>query len=145
MSNIIGIIRDKSGDLNEYASHLSSISENIAFSSVETTQAVSEIATGAQHQASELLFVHNKLADFNEIVQKIYTSLEATKKSIELTDSLSKEGNIQLKRLNQSIESSSESFEIVADKINGLSKMRNKLMKSILLFKTSPDKPIYWL
>lgn len=122
LSNIIGIIRDKSGDLNEYASHLSSISENIAFSSVETTQAVSEIATGAQHQASELLFVHNKLADFNEIVQKIYTSLEATKKSIELTDSLSKEGNIQLKRLNQSIESSSESFEIVADKINGLSK-----------------------
>lgn len=121
LSNIIGTIRKKSGELNEFASHLASISESIAFSSEETTQSVSEIASGAHHQASELLYVHNKLADFNDIVQKIHYSLDATRKNIELTDSLSNEGNVQLLRLNQSIKSSSESFGVVADKINSLS------------------------
>ena len=121
LSNIIGVIRNKSGDLNDYASHLASISENIAFSSEETTHSISEIASGAHNQADELLFIHNKLADFNGIVQQIYNSLEATKNSIELTDSLSTEGNLQLKGLNQSIKDSSDSFDIVADKINSLS------------------------
>lgn len=121
LSSIIGVIRNKSGDLNDFASHLASISENIAFSSEETTHSVSEIATGAHHQASELLFIHNNLADFNDIVQQIYTSLEATKNSVELTDNLSTEGNLQLKGLNQSIKDSSESFDIVTDKINSLS------------------------
>jgi len=88
LSNIIGVIRNKSDDLNDMASHLAQISENIAYSSVETTQAISEIAAGAQHQADELLFIHNKLSDFNQIVQQIYNSLEATKNSIELTGSL---------------------------------------------------------
>ena len=122
LSKIIGVIRNKSDDLNEFASHLATISENIAFSSEESTHAISEIATGAQHQASELLFIHNKLSEFNNIVQQIYSSLEATKNSIELTGSLSNEGNIQLKGLNQSIKSTSESFDTVVDEINGLSK-----------------------
>ncbi len=122
LSKIIKVIRNKSNDLNDFASHLASISENIAFSSEETTHSISEIAAGAQHQASELMFIHNKLADFNDTVQQIYTSLEATKNNIELTDSLSNDGNIQLNGLNQSIKSTSESFDIVADEINGLSK-----------------------
>jgi len=121
LSNIIGVIRKKSDDLNDMAGHLAQISESIAHSSVETTHAISEITAGAQHQADELLFIHNKLSDFNRIVQQIYNSLEATKNSIELTGSLSNEGNIQLKALNQSIKSSSESFDIVADEINRLS------------------------
>ena len=127
LSKIIGVIRNKSDDLNEFASHLATISENIAFSSEESTHAISEIATGAQHQASELLFIHNKLSEFNNIVQQIYSSLEATKNSIELTGSLSNEGNIQLKGLNQSIKSSSESFEIVADEINRLSESAQQI------------------
>ena len=127
LSNIIGVIRNKSDDLNDMASHLAQISENIAYSSVETTQAISEIAAGAQHQADELLFIHNKLSDFNQIVQQIYNSLEATKNSIELTGSLSNEGNIQLKALNQSIKSSSESFDIVADEINRLSESAQQI------------------
>jgi methyl-accepting chemotaxis protein len=122
LSKIIGVIRNKSNDLNDFASQLASISENIAFSSEETTHSVSEIAAGAQHQAGELLFIHNKLADFNDTVQQIYNSLEATKNNIELTDSLSNEGNIQLQGLNQSIKSTSESFDTVVDEINGLSK-----------------------
>lgn len=129
LSNIIGVIRNKSDDLNNMASHLAQISESIAFSSVETTQSISEIAAGAQHQADELLFIHNKLSDFNQIVQQIYDSLEATKNSIELTGKLSNEGNIQLKALNQSIKSSSESFEIVADEINKLSKSAQQIDK----------------
>ncbi|NLX63321.1 MAG: methyl-accepting chemotaxis protein [Clostridiaceae bacterium] len=127
LSNIIGVIRNKSDDLNDMASHLSQISESIAYSSVETTQAISEIAAGAQHQADELLFIHNKLSDFNQIVQQIYNSLEATKNSIELTGTLSNEGNIQLKALNQSIKSSSESFDIVADEINRLSESAQQI------------------
>jgi len=127
LSGIIGVIRKKTDDLNDMASHLAQISESIAFSSVETTQAISEIAAGAQHQADELLFIHNRLSDFNRIVQQIYNSLEATKNSIELTGNLSNEGNIQLKALNQSIKSSSESFDIVADEINKLSKSAQQI------------------
>ena len=37
LSNIIGAIREKSGELNEFASHMASISESIAYSSEETT------------------------------------------------------------------------------------------------------------
>ncbi|HHW22219.1 MAG TPA: methyl-accepting chemotaxis protein [Clostridiaceae bacterium] len=122
LSNIIGAIREKSGELNEFASHLASISESIAYSSEETTQSISEIATGANRQAEELLFISNKLGDFNNSVQKIYDSLEATRENAEITNTLSTEGNVQLQGLNQSIVNTSESFDIVADRINKLSR-----------------------
>lgn len=121
LSGIIGTIRRKSGELNQFASHLSSISESIAFSSVETTQAVSEIAAGASKQAEELLFISGKLGEFNTTVQKIYQSLEASRDNAEITHSLSNEGNIQLQGLNQSIRDTREAFGIVADRINKLS------------------------
>jgi len=121
LASIIGAIREKSGELNQYASHLASISESIAYSSVETTQAVSEIANGASRQAEELLFISNRLGEFNDTVQKIYQSLEATRENAEITSSLSNEGNIQLQDLNQSIRDTREAFGIVADRINMLS------------------------
>jgi methyl-accepting chemotaxis protein len=121
LSNIIGTIREKSGELNDFASHLAAISESIAYSSEETTQSISEIATGATRQAEELLFISNKLGDFNNTVQKIYNSLEATRENAEITNTLSNEGNVQLQGLNQSIRNTSESFDIVADRINKLS------------------------
>lgn len=121
LASIIGAIREKSGELNQYASHLVSISESIAYSSVETTQAVSEIANGASRQAEELLFISNRLGEFNDTVQKIYQSLEATRENAEITSSLSNEGNIQLQDLNQSIRDTREAFGIVADRINMLS------------------------
>jgi len=121
LADIVGKIREKSKELNEFAANLASISESIAFSSEETTQSVSEIASGATLQANELLYISNKLGEFNDIVEKIYRSLEETRKKIEETNNLSLEGNIQLQRLNNSIRSSSESFEIVADGINQLS------------------------
>lgn len=121
LSSIIGTIREKSGELNQFASHLASISESIAYSSEESTQSISEIASGASQQAEELLFISGKLIDFNNTVQKIYNSLEATRENAEITNSLSNEGNVQLQGLNQSIKITSESFDIVADKINRLS------------------------
>lgn len=121
LSGIIGTIREKSGELNEFASHLASISESIAYSIEESTQSISEIASGASQQAEELLHISNILGDFNNTVQKIYNSLEATRENAEMTNSLSNEGNIQLQGLNQSIRNTSESFDIVADKINKLS------------------------
>lgn len=121
LSNIIGTIREKSGDLHQFATHLASISESIAFSSEESTRSISEITLGASRQASELLFISGKLGDFNDTVQKIYHSLEATRENAKITNNLSNEGNVQLQGLNQSIRNSSESFDIVADKINNLS------------------------
>lgn len=120
LSNIIGTIREKSDVLNQLVNHLASISENIAYSSEESTHSVSEIAVGADVQASELLFINSKLGEFNDIVEKIYNSLEATRQNAEDTNNLSHEGNIQLQGLNQSIKSSSESFDLVTDRINDL-------------------------
>ncbi|NLM74722.1 MAG: HAMP domain-containing protein [Clostridiaceae bacterium] len=121
LASIVGKIREQSRELNDFAAHLASISEHIAHSSTETTQSVSEIAAGANQQAGELLYISDRLVEFNETVEKIYYSLEATRKKIEETNRLSSEGNTQLQRLNQSIKSSSESFEIVSDRINQLS------------------------
>lgn len=121
LSSIIGTIREKSRDLHQFSTHLAEISESIAYSSVESTQSVSEIASGASSQAEELLYISGKLDDFNETVQKIYHSLDATRINAEITNNLSIEGNVQLQGLNQSIRISSESFDVVADKINKLS------------------------
>ncbi len=68
------------------------------------------------------MFISNKLGDFNNSVQKIYDSLEATRENAEITNTLSTEGNVQLQGLNQSIVNTSESFDIVADRINKLSR-----------------------
>ena len=57
LSKIIGVIRNKSNDLNDFASQLASISENIAFSSEETTHSVSEIA--AEHNIRPVSFIYS--------------------------------------------------------------------------------------
>lgn len=120
LNQTIKAITVTSEEVANLATNVSSISQQIAASSEETTSAIGEITQGTTTQAQEMSVILSELEHFDKMVQNIYISLEAVKENSELTESISSTGNDQMSTLIQSIQDSKETFDHVFHKINEL-------------------------
>lgn len=126
-SNIISSLKEKSVLIEQSAENLSAISEEMASSSDNVSVAITDIAKGAGNQAEDLIEITSILNDFG---QSIYTMVEDINNINIITKTIGDTANIsnsKMKKLTESVNYVSSSFQTFMKKIKELGITINKV------------------
>jgi methyl-accepting chemotaxis protein len=119
-NSIAGLLREVrivAGTIDEGASNLSALSEEMYSTSDEVSTAIEEVANGSTTQAGELMSVNESMKEFGDalaVFVKLTGGVDCAAGSI---DSMASTSNKQLEELVVSINNISNSFEGVIDRI----------------------------
>ncbi|HHV09945.1 MAG TPA: methyl-accepting chemotaxis protein [Clostridiales bacterium] len=109
--SMIGKIRGNTGDINEQAENLSSVTEEIADAAQNVTETITEIARGTNQQSEDLVMITGIMDRFNEKLTDIIGEIEDVGANSKEVGDLAADSSKEADLLNQSISKISESFK----------------------------------
>lgn len=121
IASLLAYLRRDAEALAKSSETLSAASEEIASSSGEVARAIQQVAAGASDQASHLQEIVRLMGDITSSLERVYTELGHVKTSGEETSRLADVGKKELDILVASINEVRESFQVVAERLRGLS------------------------
>ena len=122
-TNVAGLIKNIQSEtktLVTASEGLSAISEEIASSSSETANAIEQVASGASDQAMQLQQILRLIQSITSSLEKVYYELGRVKDNSEESFRLANVGKKELDFLVDSIQGVTESFGLVAQKLQSL-------------------------
>ncbi|MDQ0286032.1 methyl-accepting chemotaxis protein [Desulfofundulus luciae] len=120
-ASLLSGLRKDAETLAKNSETLSAASEEIASSSGEVARAIQQVAAGASDQAGHLQEIVKLMEDITSSLDKVYTELGHVKTNSEQTSRLADVGKKELDILVASIKNVRESFQLVAERLKGLS------------------------
>lgn len=127
VSNMIKSIKDKIAILEENAKNLNSISGEMTFAAQNVSAATTEVASGTNTQAGDLVEVTAVLNEFGVQllgIVKAFENVDLNSRNINL---MTKSGNETMVNLTVSMEQISNTFKVFIDGIMSLNKNINKI------------------
>ncbi|MCB2297399.1 methyl-accepting chemotaxis protein [Clostridium tagluense] len=122
-NSVAGLLRDVrtvSCTIDEGASNLSALSEEMYSTSDEVSTAIDEVANGSTTQAGELMSINESIKKFGDALGIFVTLTDGVDFAAGSIDSMASASNKQLEELVISLNNISNSFEGVIDKIKEL-------------------------
>lgn len=130
LDNLASSIKEvgvSSKEMNEISGNMSGTSQEMTAAANEVTMAIQEVAKGASSQAEELMDTINLLNDFKNEIDNVQSKLSNVNTSAEDARVKADDGKKQIDVLIDSQSKSSETFDIVFKKIDGLAEMISKI------------------
>lgn len=120
ISEAFKIVQEASNKTMEQTENLLSLSQEMASSSEVVDSTMEEIAKGSNAQAQELLGINKKLQSFGMKIDETVIRVESVYFDADSISISAKEGNNNLKVLDEFVRDINSSFEDIRNKIQGL-------------------------
>jgi methyl-accepting chemotaxis protein len=120
ISNMLKTIKEKSGSIDTEAENLSSISDGMSLSSLNTAAAISEVAKGTDSQAVGLVDILGIINDFFSKLDNIVKAIDDVNVNSKGISKISNESSINMNYLIESVSKISSSFKYFMTQILNL-------------------------
>jgi Methyl-accepting chemotaxis protein len=127
LKGMISRIKENSSNINMQSQNLSSVADEIASSSQNVTEAISEIAKGTSSQSENLINVTDILNEFSNKLSRMVSEIQVVDSNSREISLMAKESSSEMGELNQSVTKVSNSFKTFNGKIIGLGKDINEI------------------
>lgn len=127
ISDMINSIKNTSNIINERAQNLSSVSYEMAASSENVTNAITDVSQGATTESEDLMDMTNILNSFGSEIDDIVNSISHIKEGSTQIEYMAKDSNTNLQSLMDSINGLNTSFNEVLQKVTNFDENINKI------------------
>lgn len=127
LREMIRRIKENSSNINMQSENLSSVADEIASSSQNVTEAISEIAKGTSSQSEDLINVTDSLNEFSNKLSGMVSEIQVVDSNSREIGLMAKDSSSEMNELNQSVTKVSNSFKTFNGKIIGLGKDINEI------------------
>lgn len=127
ISDMINSIKNTSNIINESAQNLSSVSYEMAASSENVTNAITDVSQGATTESEDLMDMTNILNSFGSEIDDIVNSISDIKEGSTQIEYMAKDSNTNLQSLMDSINGLNTSFNEVLQKVTNFDENINKI------------------
>lgn len=127
ISDMINSIKNTSNIINERAQNLSSVSYEMAASSENVTNAITDVSQGATTESEDLMDMTNILNSFGSEIDDIVNSISDIKEGSTQIEYMAKDSNTNLQSLMDSINGLNTSFNEVLQKVTNFDENINKI------------------
>lgn len=127
LRGMIGRIKENSSNIDMQSENLSSVADEIATSSQNVTEAITQVAQGTSSQSEDLINVTDILNDFSDKLSGMVSEIQVVDSNSREIGLMAKDSSNEMNELNQSVTKVSNSFKTFNGKIVGLGKDINEI------------------